>query len=183
MHDQRPAVDVGQLRPDVVVREALPDRLLDSSHDSKWCQIVGPRPICEIPGYAQFERPLAVRIGVACRESRLLQRGALTRHRLLPRRHVGLELRTILSRDGRRVNQDETPRPNRARSRRQERQQRAPRESDDGRRLQLEFGDNSRQILDLGTPGDRAWRRRSASATLVVERRFTALGQVQQLGL
>jgi hypothetical protein len=133
--------------------------LLDSSHHAKWCQIVGPLRIREIPGYAQFERPLAVGIGVPCRESRLLQRGPLTRDRLLPSRHVGLELRTILSRDRRRVNQDETPRPNRACSRRQERQERAPREADDGWRLQLEFGDNCRQILDLGEPGYRARRR------------------------
>jgi hypothetical protein len=102
---------------------------------------------------------------------------------MLPRRHVGLELRTILSRNRRRVNQDEAPRPNRACSRRQKRQERAPRESDDGRRFQLEFGDNGRQILDLSPPGYGARRRRSAPAALIVEERLTPLGQVQQLGL
>ena len=58
MNDQRWTVDIVQLRQEIVVAQTCPDRLLRSSHDPKWCEILRLQRVCEIPRNADLERAL-----------------------------------------------------------------------------------------------------------------------------
>src|ERR1700730_9185340 len=159
MDDDRGGFDALQVADQVETSQTIPYRLLHSSDDSEGCEVAGFARIRKITCEAELESALAIRARILLPQPRPCQLfpRLLDLRCLLPAIELCLECSPVFERQRRRTHEGESGGRHQMGIlpllyRIKEREQGAPRITEDRKRLEAEFGDDRSEVLDMGAP-------------------------------